>query len=127
MTYVPRSDSEKHPLKCLSCRRSINDGPQTENITHNASQHTEGPNRIVCLVCDQRGVDCSYLDGGHLSVTSPAEVAELQRVVAESHRPAVQRGSLLDLELQMVEVWKVMIHARPAHMENEEELDPSLR
>lgn len=57
----------------------------------------------------------SYLDGGHLGVTPPAEVAELQRAVAEPDRAAVQRGSLLDLKLQVMEVREVMIRARSAH------------
>lgn len=55
---------------------------------------------------------CSYLNGVHLSVTSPAEVRKLQGVVAKSHRPAVQHGPLLNLKLQVVKVWEVMILTR---------------
>lgn len=69
---------------------------------------------IYNQICTGLMVTCSYLDGRHLSVTSPAEVLELQRVVAESHRPAVQRGSLLDLKLQVMEVREVVIRTRPA-------------
>lgn len=69
---------------------------------------------IYNRICTGPMVTCSYLDGRHLSVTSPAEVLELQRVVAESHRSAVQRGSLLDLKLQVMEVREVVIRTRPA-------------
>ena len=64
-------------------------------------------------ICTGLVVTCSYLDGRHLSVTSPAEVLELQRVVAESHRSAVQRGSLLNLKLQVMEIREVVIRTRP--------------
>lgn len=57
---------------------------------------------------------CSYLDGRHLSITSPAESREFQGAVAESNRSAVQHGPLLNLKLQMMEVWEVMIWTRPA-------------
>lgn len=69
---------------------------------------------IYNQICTGLVVTCSYLDGRHLSVTSPAEVLDLQRVVAESHRPAVHRGSLLDLKLQVMEVREVVIRTRPA-------------
>lgn len=65
------------------------------------------------VVCGRGQRSGSYLDGGHLGVTSPAEVHELQRAVAEAHGAAVQRGSLLDLELQMMEVGEEVSHARP--------------
>lgn len=56
----------------------------------------------------------SYLDGGHLSITPPAEVRELNRVVAKPHWSVIQHGSLLNLKLQVMEVWEVMIWTRSA-------------
>ena len=56
-------------------------------------------------ICTGLVVTCSYLDG--------RQVLELQRVVAESHRSAVQRGSLLDLKLQVMEIREVVIRTRP--------------
>lgn len=93
-----------------------------------ATQTNQWTNATIVIVCDFLQIvraKCvntpdkgqrwqSYLDGRHLCVTSPAEVWELKRVVAESHRSSVQHGSLLNLKLEMVEVGEVMIRTRPA-------------
>lgn len=59
----------------------------------------------------------SYLDGRHLSVTSPAEVRELLEVVAKPHRSAFRCSSLFNLKLQMVEVREIMVPPRSANTE----------
>lgn len=78
-------------------------------------------NLLYNRVCTIRGVAnrkgqrlWSYLNWGHLSITSPAEIGELLGVVAESHRPAVQHASLLNLKLQVMEVREVVIRTRSA-------------
>lgn len=69
------------------------------------------------IISEARTEPWSYLDGRHLSVTSPAEVGELLEVVAKPHRSALRCGSLFNLKLQMVEVRKIMVPPRSANTE----------
>ena len=62
----------------------------------------------------------SYLYGRHLGVSSPAEAFKLSRAVAKAHRAAIQRGSLLDLKLQVVEVWEVVVWTRSTREQRED-------
>lgn len=67
-----------------------------------------------------------YLYGGHLSVSPPAEVLKLQRIVTKPHWTSIHSGAFLHLELHMVQVWEIMIwprskqthqsHDSPAHI-----------
>lgn len=53
-----------------------------------------------------------------MSVASPAEAGELNRVVTKPHWSAIRCRSLLNLKLQVMEVRKVMIPLRSAHTTN---------